>query len=189
MRIDHAFDDDRAVLHLVLVGGPTGSGKSTMAEAIAGDLGATVASFDWLMSGLRAFPEVWGAIESPVEQQRAIGWSLLGRVAEQQLRRDASVVLDLVARETPREEWARLASRYGAAFHVVECICSDPVVLRDRVDGRTRSIPDWYELSWEAVQRSRANYVALAEPKLVIDAVAPFAENLAAVRQFLRHDL
>jgi predicted kinase len=173
------------VAHLVLVGGPTGSGKSTMADAIAADLDATVASFDWLMSGLRAFPDVWNAVELPVERQRAVGWSLLSRVAEQQLRRGASVVLDLVAREQPRESWARLAARYGAAFHVIECICSDAEVLRERVDGRTRSIPDWYELSWEAVERSRSDYVALAEPKLVVDAVSPFAENLEAVRRYL----
>ncbi|MDQ1479151.1 MAG: hypothetical protein QOI44_12 [Actinomycetota bacterium] len=156
-----------------------------MADAVAADLGATVASFDWLMSGLRAFPELWSEVEHPVERQRAIGWSLLSRVAEQQLRREASVVLDLVAREQPRESWARLASRYGAAFHVIECICSDPVVLRQRVGGRTRSIPDWYELTWEAVEGSRSNYVALAEPKLVVDAVSPFAENLAAVLRYL----
>jgi predicted kinase len=160
-----------------------------MADAVAADLGATVASFDWLMSGLRAFPDTWPAVEFPVERQRAIGWSLLGRVAEQQLRRDASVVLDLVAREKPREAWAQLAASYGAAFHVIECICSDPDVLRERVDGRARSIPDWYELSWENVERSRAGYVPLAEPKLVIDAVAPFVENLAVVREYLRRGI
>jgi hypothetical protein len=60
--------------------------------------------------------------------------------------------------------------------------------LRERVDGRTRSIPDWYELSWEDVERSRANYVPLAEPKLVIDAVAPFEENFAVVREYLRRN-
>lgn len=160
-----------------------------MAEAVAADLGATVASFDWLMSGLRAFPEIWAAVEYPVERQRAVGWSLLGRIAEQQMRRDASVVLDLVVRAMPREDWAQLAASYEAAFHVVECICSDPAVLRERVDGRTRSIPDWYELSWEDVERSRANYVPLAEPKLVIDAVAPFEENLLLVREYLRRDI
>ena len=172
--------------HLVLIGGPTGSGKSTMAQAVAAEFGATVAGFDWLMSGLRAFPEVWSAVEYPVERQRAIGWSLLSRVAEQQLQRGASVVLDLVAREQARDNWAQLAAKYGAAFHVIECICSDPDVLRERVDGRTRSISDWYELSWEDVERSRSNYVALLEPKLVVDAIAPFEENLEAVCRFLR---
>jgi predicted kinase len=172
--------------HLVVVGGPTGCGKSTMADAIAAELEATVASFDWLMSGLRAFPEVWSAVEMPVERQRAVGWSLLGRAAEQQLRRGASVVLDLVAREQPREEWAALAARYDASFHVVECVCSDVEVLRPRVEGRTRDIPGWYELTWANVERSRANYVPLAEPKIVVDAVAPVAENLAVVAEYLR---
>jgi predicted kinase len=174
--------------HLVIVGGPTGSGKSTMADAIAADLGATVASFDWLMSGVRALPEVWDAVEYPVERQRSVGWSLLSRVAEQQLRRGESVVLDLVAREQPRQEWAELAARYGAGFHVVECICSDADVLRTRVDGRTRGIPGWYELTWEDVERSRANYSPLADPKLVVDAAEPFADNLEAVRRFLRRE-
>lgn len=159
-----------------------------MAAAIAADLGATVAGFDWLMSGLRAFPELWAAVEHPVERQRAIGWSLLGRVAEQQLLRDGSAVLDLVAREQPRHDWAELAARYGSRFHVVECICSDPDVLRTRIEGRTRAIPDWYELTWESVERSHANYVPLADPKLVIDAVAPLAENLDAVRRYLRDE-
>jgi predicted kinase len=171
---------------LVILGGPTGSGKSTMAEAIAADLGATIASFDWVMSGLRAFPDVWAALEYPVERQRSVGWSLLGRVAEQQLRGNRSVVLDLVAREEPRTQWTQLAARSDAGFHVIECICSDPEVLRQRVDGRIRGIPDWYELEWENVMRSRTNYAPLAEPKLVIDAVMPFADNLDAVRNYLR---
>jgi hypothetical protein len=64
-------------------------------------------------------------------------------------------------------------------------MCSDPVVLRSRVEGRQRAIPGWYELHWEDVERSRANYVALAEPKLVIDAVAPVDENLERVREYL----
>lgn len=171
--------------HLVLVSGSTSAGKSTIAEAIAAELGATVASFDWLMSGLRVFPDVWADVEQPVEMQRAIGWSLLSRVAEQQLRRGASAVLDLVAREKPRQQWEQLAIEHGATFSVVECVCSDPVLLRSRVEGRNRSIPGWYELSWADVERSRANYVPLADPKVMIDAVAPVSENLARVRDHL----
>jgi len=176
---------DSRVTRLVLVTGSTSAGKSTIADALAAELGATVASFDWLMSGLRVFPDVWAGVELPVERQRAIGWSLLSRVAEQQLRRGSSVVLDLVAREEPRREWEHLAAEYGADFRVIECVCSDPVVLRARVEGRDRSIPGWYELSWADVERSRANYQPLAAPKVVIDAVAPVDENLARVREHL----
>lgn len=170
---------------LVVVSGWTGAGKSTLADLLAADLGATVASFDWVMSGLRASPEVWAHVELPVERQRRVGWDLLARVAEQQLRRGASCVLDLVAREEPRREWAALADRYGARFGVVECVCSDLDVHRARVDGRRRDIPGWYELSWDHVELGRRRYRPLDEPKVRVDAVRPVEENLATVRRYL----
>jgi predicted kinase len=170
---------------LVLVTGYTAAGKSTIAEAIAHDLGCAVGSFDWLMSALRPFDEVWSAIELPVERQRAVGWSLLTRLAEQQLRNGRDLVLDLVAREQPRAEWAALADRYDSQFSVIECVCSDVAMHRSRVDGRSRAIPGWYELTWRSVEQSRENYEPLAEPKLVIDAINALDENLAKVRAFL----
>jgi predicted kinase len=170
---------------LVLVTGYTGTGKSTIANAIAADLGCAVGSFDWLMSALRSIDEVWNIVEEPVERQRAVGWSLLGRLAEQELRRGRNLVFDLVARESPRREWSALAERYGAHFGVVECICSDLEVHRSRVDGRSRDIPGWYELTWPQVERSRGNYVPLGQPKLVIDAVDDLDHNLAMVREYL----
>ena len=169
---------------LVVVTGWTGAGKSTLAEALAGEIGATVASFDWLMSALRGHDGVWAAVEETVELQRRVGWDLLSRVAEQQLRGGRSCVLDLVAREEPRREWAALAERHGAGFAVVECVCSDAAVHRGRVEGRRRGIPGWYELTWEAVERGRRRYEPLAGPKVVVDAIDPLAHNLEVV---LRH--
>jgi predicted kinase len=111
-----------------------------------------------------------------------VGWNLLSRVAEQQLRRGASCVLDLVAREEARAEWASLADTYAATFVVVECVCSDVETHRTRVQSRRRDIPAWYELDWDDVARGRDRYVRLAEPKIVLDAVDPIETNLALVR-------
>lgn len=173
------------VQRLVLISGWTGAGKSTIANAIATDLGCTVGSFDWLMSALRPFDEVWTVVELPVERQRAVGWSLLTRMAEQELRHGRDLVLDLVARESPRQTWSELADNYGATFRVVECICSDVEVHRSRVEGRSRDIPGWYELTWDHVERGRRSYEPLRSPKLVIDAVDPLDRNLARVRDYL----
>ena len=170
---------------LIVVSGWTGAGKSTIADRVAADLGATVSSFDWVMSGLRALPEVWPTVEHPAERQRRVGWSLLSRVAEQQLRRGSSCVLDLVARQEPCDEWRALAARLGARFALVECLCSDADVHRARIEGRRRDIPGWYELTWEGVQRSRDAYRPLSAPKVVLDAVDPVEDNLALVRRFL----
>jgi hypothetical protein len=48
-----------------------------------------------------------------------------------------------------------------------------------------RDIPDWYELTTSAAERSRANYEPLAEPKLVVDAVQPLASNIDAALVYL----
>ena len=166
---------------LVLVTGWTGAGKSTIADRLATELGATVASFDWVMSGLRAVPEIWEHVELPVERQRRIGWNLLSRVAEQQLRRGSSCILDLVARAEPRDEWQVLAGRYGSGFAVVECICSDIDIHRSRVEGRSRAIPGWYELDWDQVRAGREHYEPLDGPKVVVDAVHAVEENIGRV--------
>ncbi len=166
---------------LVVVSGYTGSGKSTMADAIAGEIGATTVSFDWVMSALRSFPEVWSTVEAPIERQRSVAWTLMARVAEQQLRAHRSVVLDLVARSAAIDLWSPIAQRYDAALSVVECVCSNPTVQMSRVVGRTRQIPGWYELRAADVERSRANYQPLREPKVVIDAMNPLEDNLRVV--------
>ena len=170
---------------LIVVSGWTGAGKSTLADRLGQDLPATVVSFDWVMSALRVHREVWEVVELPVERQRRIGWDLLSRVAEQQLRRGASCVLDLVAREEPRREWQALARRHGARFAVIECVCSDEVTHHRRVEGRERGIPGWYELEWEQVEAGRRRYVPLAEPTLQIDAIASVDDNLAEVKRWL----
>lgn len=170
---------------LIIVTGWTGSGKSTISGELAEEFGATVASYDWLMSGLREIPEVWGIVESAIELRRTVGWNLLSRVAEQQLRCGSSCILDLVACEEPRRRWHDLARRYDADFAVIECVCSDAGIHRSRVDGRARGIPGWYELDWSTVERGRSLYQPLDEPKLVLDAVNPLADNVAAAKEWL----
>ena len=181
-----ASDTWSSALRLVVVSGWTAAGKSTLADGLAPTLSATVVSFDWVMSAVRSFPDLWAHVELPVERQRELGWELMSRVAEQQLRRGSSVVLDLVARDAAIERFRLLADRYAASMSVIECVCSDEDVHRGRVEGRSRDIPGWYELTWEHVQRTRAGYRPLAvEPKLTLDAVHPAADNLATALSHL----
>ena len=156
-----------------------------MADLVANEIGATIASSDWLMSGLRAVPAAWSAIELPVETQRRVGWNLLSRVAEQQLRRGSSCVLDLVARDEPLSEWAQLAARYEAKFAVIECRCSDEATHKSRVEGRDRGIPGWYEMKWEWVRKGRASYIPVSGPKLELDAVDTIEANFGKVQEWL----
>jgi hypothetical protein len=114
-----------------------------------------------------------------------IGWTLMERVAEQQLRRGASVVFDLVAREAAIDRWRQLADRCAATLSVIECYCEDEQLHRRRVEGRSRDIPGWYELTWEQVLRTRSGYVPLTFPgKLVLSAMDSIEHNVGAA---LRH--
>lgn len=174
-------------MNLVVVSGWTGAGKSTLAKELGARLPATVLSFDWIMSGLRVFDDLWALVEDPPEFQREVGWSLMTRVAEQQLARSGSVVLDLVARDAVIARWRDLAASYGAKFSLVECTCTDISVHRSRVEGRQRNIPGWYELSWERVERGRTAYPLLTAPKLSIDAVDPLDKNVEAAWAHIVH--
>ena len=67
---------------LVVVTGPPGTGKSTVAEAAAGALGAAVLGWDGAMAGLTGFAEVQAAPAGLTrERHRAVGWSILGEPA------------------------------------------------------------------------------------------------------------
>ena len=177
----------RSALSAVVVSGWPGAGKSTIADAVAAATGATVVSFDWIMSGLRQFPDLWQCVESPMERQREVGWALMSRVAEQQLRRGASVVFDLVARDPVVDQWSELAAQNGAGLFVIECVCEDEDTHRGRIENRQRGIPGWYELTWEQAQRSRENYSALRfEPKLVLSAENPVSVNVERALEYLR---
>ena len=170
---------------LVVVSGPSGAGKSALADALARRLGATVAGYDWLMSALRSIPEVWQAVELPLDRRGQLGAALLARVAEQQLRRGADCILDVVARETLVSASRTLAAGHGASFHLIECICPDEAAHRARIEGRQRGIPGWYELSWEGAAASRQSYVPLSEPKLVLDSMQPAEANLERALAFI----
>lgn len=137
---------------LVVCTGPPGTGKSTIASAVALRAGATVLGWDWAMGALTWCAPVQGALESLDRlEYRRVGWSLLWNLAEAQLRLGHSVVLDGVARSGEVSESRDLAQRLGARCVVVLTACEDRDRLRHRVEGRDRSIPGWHELTWDHV--------------------------------------
>jgi 8-oxo-dGTP pyrophosphatase MutT (NUDIX family)/predicted kinase len=161
---------------LVLVTGLQGTGKSTVAQMAANALDAPLIAHDWAMSGLRPFPEVQAALDvmEPPGHGR-VGWSLLRALAQSQLRRGSSVVVDGVARAAQVEAMRLLAAEEGARFFVVMTECSNQELHRSRVDSRERGIPGWYEIDWSHVKQSRENWDADMAVDLRVDTVQPLA--------------
>ena len=166
---------------LVVVSGVPGTGKSIIAEAAARRIGGALLSKDIFEAAL------W---RSGIDRQRNAGWASyeqLGAVAEEQLRLGLSVVVDSVAtNERIRSTWRDVASRTQARFIAIECVCSDERLHRARIDGRTRNIPGWPELTWKEVVEVRSRYEPWHGERLVLDAVRPIEENVEALETYLR---
>ena len=166
---------------LIVVCGLPGTGKSTIADALGEALATPVFSKDQLEASL------WGSGVTADHDSWQVAEDLLGTLAEQQLKRSLSAILDTVAgRQGSRETWRSIAALHRSPFVVIECVCSDEGLHRSRVSGRTRGIPGWYELSWEDVERSRSHYEPWEDGhRLILNAVRPLNENIAAAIEYL----
>lgn len=171
---------------LVLLTGPPGTGKSTLAEVAAAELGAAVLGWDWAMAGLRPFPEMQSALGSlDVDGHRRVGWSILGSLALAQLRAGRSVVLDGAGRTEAVAGARRLAAEAGVPSRVVVTACGDIDVHQQRIDGRCRDIPGWYELTWDDVARFLEGWTEPPGADLRLDAVEPLRDNVERLREML----
>ncbi len=168
---------------IVFTGLP-GTGKSSIAEAVACKLGIPVFAKDWLEATLIRC-ELKPAVDGP--PLGSAGYQLLTTLAERQLQLRQSVILDSVASTLSiRVEWRTLAQTYEANWRVIECVCSDEAAQRNRLDMRQRHISGWHELNWPEVARVKAYYAPWNEERLILDAVNPLEDNIAAALHYLR---
>jgi predicted kinase len=165
---------------LIVVSGIPGTGKSLLAERAGQALGIAVLSKDVVEATL------W---RSGIRREQRSGWiayDLLSALAEAVLRSGTSVIIDSVAGpESVRRQWQEIAEGAGAAFRVVECVCSDLALQRARLSDRRRDIAGWYELSWEEVEASRTSFAPWTIERLVLDAVRTPEENERALLRYL----
>ena len=169
-------------MKLILFSGLPGTGKSTLAEAVARDVGIPVFAKDWLEATL-----VRSELK-PVNEGKSLGFAgyeLLTILAKRQMMLGQSVILDSVAAsQTIRSTWHQLSDQYGADWRVIECICSDETVHRSRLKDRKRNIPGWHELEWSEVERVLRYYLPWEEQRLVLDIKNPFAENFLKAKTY-----
>jgi predicted kinase len=153
-----------------------GTGKSSLAEAVGLQLTIPVFAKDWLEATLVSS----GLVSNNRDKRLGFaGYELLTLLATRQLQMGQSVILDCVASTISiRRMWKNLAFDYCAKLFIIECVCQDEILHRERLYKRQRGIPGWYEIEWADIERIRTYFEPWDEPRLVLDAVHPYEVNL-----------
>lgn len=144
---------------LYIFAGLPGSGKSSVARALAERSGAAWLRIDTIEQGLRDLCAV------NVEGE---GYGLAYRIAADNLRAGVSVIADSCNPiELTRDAWEAVARDAGAAYVNVEVICSDAAEHRRRIESRTSEVPGLRLPTWRAVQDRE--YHEWTRQRIVID--------------------
>ena len=171
-------------MKLIVFSGLPATGKSSIAEAVARELGIPIFAKDWLVAALRHLGLGYGEAGSSLLGQA--GYELLATLAQRQLSLGQSAILDSVLSwDSTRRQWRKLAARYGAQSYVIECICSDETLHRTLLADRRYNIPGWQELAWTEVERVRAYYKPWDGNRLILDAVRPLADNVQTAIDYI----
>lgn len=130
---------------LIILSGLPGSGKTTIARALAAHLKATHLRIDSIEQALLRSGEM------PAPPQVA-GYLVAYAVAEDCLRAGATVIADSVNPiAATRKAWLDVARRAERPSLQVEIRCSDPVEHRRRVEARLPDIDGHIQPTWQEV--------------------------------------
>ncbi|WP_020389802.1 AAA family ATPase [Kribbella catacumbae] len=163
----------------IVVTGLPGTGKSTLADRLAREIAAPAFAGDWLLGAMKPHDALRG-LDRP--KMLAMYYDLLGTLVARPLMLGQSAIVDCLVSEEIVARWRELAEHHSARLRVVECVCSDELEHRRRLEGRRREIPGWHEVDWAHVERMRAEYPPLSSPDLLLDAIDPIDSNLDKIR-------
>lgn len=156
---------------VVIFTGLPGTGKSTLAEQVARTAGAPAFAGDWLMGGLKPAHAALAKLDR--SEYVAAWFGLLRTLVTRQLMLGQDAVVDDLVSEDQVAAWRETAARFSARMFLIECVCSDEVIHRERIEGRVRGIPGWHEVGWDHVERMRAELTPLTVDRLTVDAMEP----------------
>jgi predicted kinase len=148
---------------LIVLSGLPGSGKTVLAEGLARAMSIPLLSVDPIEAAM------WRA-GLDKESTGLAGYEVAQALADENLRLRLSVIVDAVNPvEAPRAAWRNLAAKHRVSLKVIECVCADDAILRQRIESRVHSVAAERGLTWKSFLQRRAEYEAWTDPRLVLD--------------------
>lgn len=170
---------------LIVFAGMPGTGKSSLAREVARRLQAVYLDKATIKDGTLALAE-----KMKLDQGEALAgplsYELLVDLARDNLSLGLSVVLDSpAAYQVFRERVKALARAAKVELRLIECICTDERLLRQRLESRGQDVPAYRARDWNTYQRDLARFERLTERRLVVDTAESLAVNLRKVLAYL----
>jgi predicted kinase len=170
---------------LIVFAGLPGTGKSTLARTVARELRAVYLDKDTIKDCAIAVARELKIERSP-DLAGPLSYELLVVLARDNLTLGLTVVLDSPAGYRQfREKVSDLAKTHKASLKLIECICTDEALLRQRVEGRGRELPPYRARDWADYQSNRTRFEGLTERRLVVDTADLLAMNLRKVLAYV----
>jgi predicted kinase len=166
---------------IVLLAGLPGTGKSTVARALAEQVGGVVLNKDDLRAQL--FPKEF--VEYSTEQDDFVQ-ELLLRTAGYLLTRYPKLTVFLDGRTFSRTYQIRnvieAAERLGTPWRIIECVCAERIAKGRIEHGKKHPAKN---RTVELYLKIRDEFEAIALPKVVMDTGREMDAAMAAAREFL----
>lgn len=167
---------------LVLVIGLPGSGKSTVARALAKEIKAKILRTDEIRKTL---------IQSPNygEREKEMVYDAMLSTAEQLLKNDENVILDATFyREELRSRAKNLAEKLKKKFFIIECRAHEEIIKR-RMEKRKKSIKRLSDADFEVYKKLKEKFEPVKESADGLVIIDTSYLNRNEIRDILRKEI